>query len=85
MPLALARSYSASRSRSSGVAAPRGDFAWLTLNGQPWGLYGLVEHVDKTFLGTRFGTKNGAFFKSADSEAALGPSDFAWYGPGADP
>lgn len=71
--------------REAGVAAPRGDFAWLSLNGQPWGLYGLVEHVDKTFLGTRFGSKNGEFYKAADGDGALGPSDFAWYGPGSTP
>lgn len=68
--------------RAAGVAAPRANFATLTLNGQPWGFYSLVEHVDKTFLSSRFGNKNGAFFKAVDGLGSdLMLSDFRWLGP----
>lgn len=67
--------------RAAGVPAPRANFATLALNGEPWGFYSLVEHVDKTFLGTRFGNKNGAFFKAVDGlELPPRLSDFVWYG-----
>ena len=70
--------------REAGIPAPRGNFATVTLNGQPWGFYSLVEHVDKTFLSSRFGDKDGGFFKAVDG---LPPSqvlsDFRWYGPDA--
>lgn len=71
--------------REAGVPAPRANFATLALNGEPWGFYSLVEHVDKTFLTSRFGNKNGAFFKAVDglgSELML--SDFRWLGPDAE-
>lgn len=70
--------------REAGVPGPRAGFATVALNGEPWGLYSLVEHVDKTFLSSRFGSKNGPFFKAVDG---LPPSDlrsdFVWYGPDA--
>lgn len=68
--------------REAGVPAPRANFATLALNGEPWGLYSLVEHVDKTFLTSRFGNRNGAFFKAVDGlDPPTAISDFAWYGP----
>lgn len=70
--------------RAAGIPGPRANFATLVLNGEPWGFYSLVEHVDKTFLTSRFGNKNGAFFKAVDGEGTGSPvSDFRWLGPDA--
>jgi spore coat protein H len=46
-----------------GIAAPRSSFARLYLNGYYWGLYSLVEDVNKTFLKDRFDNKSGNLFK----------------------
>ncbi|MCC6348870.1 MAG: CotH kinase family protein [Candidatus Eisenbacteria bacterium] len=73
--------------RDAGVAAPRANHATLEVNGEPWGLYVLVEHVDKKFLESRFGEKDGNLYKAVDgiaTNAGGGPpplSDFRWYGP----
>jgi len=47
-----------------GVKAPRCAFAKIYLNGEYWGLYQIIEQVDKTFLKDRFGNKDGNLFKS---------------------
>jgi hypothetical protein len=59
-----------------GIAAPRNAFARLTVNGEYWGLYALVEPVSKPFLEARFGEKSGTLF---DYEWIY-PYDFAWRG-----
>ncbi len=46
-----------------GIAAPRATFARLYINNKYWGLYSVVEDVNKTFLKTRFGNKGGNLFK----------------------
>ena len=66
--------------RDAGIPAPRGNFAELTLNGQHWGFYSLVEHVDKTFLGSRFGNDDGNLYKAVDGFLNPMISDFKWYG-----
>ena len=50
--------------RNSGVKAPRTAYAKVYLNTKYWGLYLLVEQVDKTFLKNSFGNKNGNLFKN---------------------
>jgi spore coat protein CotH len=60
-----------------GIAAPRNAFARLTVNGQYWGLYDLVEPVSKPLLEARFGEKSGTLF---DYEWSF-PYDFSWMGP----
>ena len=60
-----------------GIAAPRNAFARLTVNGEYWGLYALVEPVSKPFLEARFGEKSGTLF---DYEWVF-PYDFGWLGP----
>ncbi len=45
------------------IAAPRASFARLYLNGFYWGLYSVVEDVNKTFLKDRFDNKSGNLFK----------------------
>ncbi|MEI7802541.1 MAG: CotH kinase family protein [Bacteroidota bacterium] len=46
-----------------GVSAPRCTYANVYLNNQLWGLYMLVEEVDKKFLKDRFDNKDGNLFK----------------------
>lgn len=68
--------------RDAGVPAPRANYARVTLNGQAWGLYSLVEHVDKRFLSSRFNENDGDLFKAVDGFGGGNPqlSDFRWYG-----
>ncbi len=49
--------------RRNGVPAPRCTYARVYLNGTYWGLYTLVEQVNKTFLTDRFGDNDGNLFK----------------------
>jgi spore coat protein H len=60
-----------------GIACPRNAFARLTVNGQYWGLYAIVEPVSKPFLEARLGEKSGTLF---DYQWAF-PYDFSWRGP----
>jgi hypothetical protein len=69
--------------RDAGITAPRANYVKLYINDTLWGLYSLIEHVDKTFLQTRFGNKNGDLFKAGDAFDASGNavvSDFCYYG-----
>jgi spore coat protein CotH len=49
--------------REVGLPAPRDAYARVTVNGQYWGLYGLVESVDRRFLGERLGENGGTLFE----------------------
>ncbi len=66
--------------RDAGVPAPRGNFADLSLNGEHWGFYSLVEHVDKTFMTDRYGNNDGNRYKAVDGFLGGPSSDFKWYG-----
>ena len=66
--------------RAAGIPAPRGSFAELYLNGELWGFYSMVEHVDKTFLTSRFGDNGGNLYKAVDGLLGGPISDFKWYG-----
>jgi spore coat protein CotH len=68
--------------RDAGIPAPRANFAELYLNGELWGFYSLVEHVDKTFLSSRYGNNSGNLYKAVDAVVGGGGliSDFKWYG-----
>ncbi|HYN04934.1 MAG TPA: CotH kinase family protein, partial [Vicinamibacteria bacterium] len=59
-----------------GIPAPRNAFARLTVNGEYWGLFALVEPVSKPFLEARLGEKSGTLF---DYEWIF-PYDFSWRG-----
>ncbi len=61
-----------------GIHAPRANFARVYLNDRYWGLYTLVEQVDKVFLKDRFGLNDGNLFK-AEKQA-----DLSWQGDQAD-
>lgn len=50
--------------RKAGIAAPRVSFAKVFINDKYWGLYTLVEQVDKTFLQNNFVSGNGNLYKA---------------------
>jgi spore coat protein CotH len=60
-----------------GIPAPRNSFARLSVNGEYWGLFALVEPVSKPFLESRLGEKSGTLY---DYEWVY-PYYFAWRGP----
>lgn len=67
--------------RRMGFTAPRATYAKLYLNGQYWGLYTLVEQLNKTFLENRFYNDAGNLFKG-DPQGSLqwfGPADTSYY------
>jgi spore coat protein CotH len=45
-----------------GIQAPRNAFCRLTVNGQYWGVYAIVEPVSKPFLKSRLGEDSGNLF-----------------------
>lgn len=49
--------------QAHGIPAPRATFARLYVNDHYWGLYSVVEDVNKTFLKDRFDNKGGNLFK----------------------
>lgn len=57
------------------IAAPRATFARLYINDHYWGVYSVVEDVNKTFLKTHFDNKGGNLFKG-DPRGIL-----VWKGP----
>jgi len=74
--------------RFAGVPAGHASFAevWIDIvddDGPPtfWGVYTLVERVDRKFLGNRFGqdSKDGNLYKA--SHAQRGPMDLIYHGP----
>ena len=58
----------------AGVDAPRTSYARIYLNDQYWGLYLLVEQVDRAFLKDNFSNSNGNLFKN------VGNSELEWMG-----
>ncbi|MFA8300610.1 MAG: CotH kinase family protein [Hyphomicrobiales bacterium] len=57
--------------REQGIAAPRVSFARVYLNDQYWGLYSIVEQIDKTFLKYYFKDKKGNLYKSPTTSQFL--------------
>ncbi|MFL5353219.1 CotH kinase family protein [Archangium sp.] len=49
--------------RELGVPAPRAVSVRLYVNGEPWGLYTLVEAIDRRFLARWFEDKDGALYE----------------------
>ena len=64
-----------------GIPAPRCTYANIYLNNQHWGLYTIVEEVNKTFLETWFGDNDGNLFKGDPSGDLkwLGASESSYY------
>jgi hypothetical protein len=54
----------------AGVAAPRTAHAFVTVNGEPLGLFALVEAVDARFADRRFSFDDGLLYKEAWPTAA---------------
>jgi hypothetical protein len=48
---------------SEGIAAPRSSYAKLWINGEFFGLYTLVEEINRGFLKHNFKNKKGSFFQ----------------------
>lgn len=48
--------------RAAGVAASRAGYAWVTLNGEPYGLYVLAETPDDRFLSDHFEDASGRLY-----------------------
>ena len=46
-----------------GIASPQVAYVRVTVNDQYWGVYWVIENVDKNFLAARFGEKEGNLFK----------------------
>ncbi len=49
-----------------GVPSPRTAFAQVYINGVYWGLYQMIEQVDKEFLQSNYGFDEGNLFKNKD-------------------
>ena len=49
--------------RAFGAAAPLCSYAWLTVNGEDWGLYLAVEAVEESFLQRNYGNGYGELYK----------------------
>lgn len=74
--------------RREGVLAPRMNFANVYLNDMHWGVYGVIEQVDKNFLDRWIGENNGNLFKAGDNYSPDGgglglEADLNHYGPNA--
>lgn len=60
--------------RKSGISAPRTAYTAVYLNDIYWGLYLIVEQIDKEFLENNFGTRDGHLFKNMQN------SELDWQG-----
>lgn len=55
-----------------GVAAPLCSYAYLTVNGEDWGLYLAVEAVEESFLQRSYGSDYGELYKPDSTEMGGG-------------
>ena len=53
--------------REAGIDAPRTSFANVYINDSLWGIYVVIEQVNKTFLREHFGNDNGNLYKVIES------------------
>ncbi len=60
--------------RKTGIKAPRVAHCRLYINNQYWGLYSMIEQIDKTFLKNNFSDGNGDLYKN------VGFSKLSWKG-----
>ena len=49
--------------RARGLVTPRIGYAWVTVNGEVFGLYALVETIDDVFLDTHFAEPGGNLYE----------------------
>ncbi|WP_172677408.1 CotH kinase family protein [Marinifilum fragile] len=57
--------------RSEGLPVPRSTYANVYVNGELFGLYVLVEEINKGFVKRNFGNNSGAFFKGEPKASLL--------------
>ncbi|WP_268189143.1 CotH kinase family protein [Marinifilum sp. D737] len=57
--------------RSEGLPVPRSTYANVYVNDELFGLYVLVEEINKGFVKRNFGNKSGAFFKGEPNASLL--------------
>lgn len=50
--------------RTAGVKAPRAAHAKVSINGHYWGLYTIIEQIDKTFVKNNFSNGSGNLYKN---------------------
>ena len=58
-----------------GVDAPLCSYAWITVNGEPWGLYLAVEAVEDSFMERNYGLDNGNLYKPDSMSMGAGPGN----------
>lgn len=58
-----------------GVDAPLCSYAYITVNGQDWGLYLAVEGVEEAFLRRNYGNDYGNLYKPDSSDFGGGPGN----------
>jgi spore coat protein CotH len=67
--------------RETGILVPRESFARVTVNGEYWGLYAIVEPIDQIFVGRHIDAGGGNLFEynapAAERPGELGGWDFA--------
>jgi spore coat protein CotH len=64
--------------RAFGLPVPRSAHGQVYINGDYYGLYIIVEHIDEEFAGSRFGNKDGNLYK------CLWPADLDYLGANPD-
>lgn len=60
---------------SFGVDAPLCSYAYITVNGEDWGLYLAVEGVEEAFLQRNYGNDYGNLYKPDSSDMGAGPGN----------
>lgn len=65
--------------RTAGVKAPRVSFCKLYLNDEYWGVYGIIEQIDKTFVENHFSDGSGNLIKNK------GWTELEWLGDSIQP
>ena len=68
-----------------GVPAPLCSFAWVTVNGQPWGLFLAIEEPEEAFARRNFGPDHGALYKPDYRSLTAENADVALRYTGDDP
>ncbi|MDO5336158.1 MAG: CotH kinase family protein [Eubacteriales bacterium] len=58
-----------------GVSAPLCSYAYITVNGEDWGLYLAVEGVEESFLERNYGKDYGELYKPDSMDMGAGPGN----------